>query len=183
VLWLFVTIAHDSVPITSRPVAVLSKSLRHTARFFSSIASSPSTSGLPGVDCRLSGLSRKPLILNPFQASRLSSFFPTLAHPSSKSFPCVSYEKTGGWGSGPTNCSRAGWSCDTPRAHLRRWPLHRISSTSHKAPIASHCALVAGRLPLATSAANLSVAPSLPPAGHWYLRSGATQVREEEAKT
>jgi hypothetical protein len=34
-----------------------------------------------------------------------------------------------------------------------------------------------------SSPTNLSVAPSLPPAGHWYLRSGAMRFREEEAKT
>jgi hypothetical protein len=132
VVYFFVTIAQDSVPTPSRSAAVLSKSHRHTARFFSTIASSPSSSGLPTVGCRLSAIPRKPLILNPFQASRLSSFLPTLAHPSAKSFPCVSYGNIGGWGSGPTNSSQA----HRPYSSISWASLP--SSTSHQSPITSH---------------------------------------------
>jgi hypothetical protein len=37
--------------------------------------------------------------------------------------------------------------------------------------------LATDRRSLATSPANLSVAPLLPPAGHWYLHSGAKRFR------
>jgi hypothetical protein len=82
--------------------------------------------------CRLSAIPRKPLILNPFQASRLSSFLPTLAHPSAKSFPCVSYGNIGGWGSGPTNSSQA----HRPYSSISWASLP--SSTSHQSAITSH---------------------------------------------
>jgi hypothetical protein len=100
---MYVAIAHDSVPTASRSVAVLCKSLRHTARFLSSIASSPSSSGLSAVGCRLSAISLNPLILNPFQTSLLSSFFPTLARLACKSNHSRTYVPPQGWGSGPTN--------------------------------------------------------------------------------
>jgi len=64
-----------------------------------------------------------------------------------------------------------------PPKHLTHTPLI-LGPRSPLPPVASHQSRVT-----LSSPTNLSVAPTLPPAGHWYLRSGATQVREEEAKT
>ena len=143
---------YDFVPIAYRPARFLSNSLRYTAWFFSSIDNSLSTSALSTVGCRRSAIGSKPLnfclfrspLACPPQLQRrrvtrhsplpLTSFLPTLAQPSSKSFPCRSYENIGRWGPGPSNCSRAEWSHSTPLAHLRRWPLQRISSTSPQSP-------------------------------------------------
>ena len=93
-----VTIAHRSDPTATHFAAFVSNSLRHTAWFFSSIDSSASTSGLSTVCCRLLAFARKLLISNSFPRSPLNPFFPALAHPSAKSFPCVSYENMGGGG-------------------------------------------------------------------------------------
>ncbi len=61
---------------------------------------------LEAVGCRLLGIPRKLLIPTFFPHSLLSSFFPPLAYPPAKSFPCVSYKNIEGWGSGPTKFLR-----------------------------------------------------------------------------
>jgi hypothetical protein len=122
-----VTIAYDPVPTASRPPTFLSNFFRHTAQFFSNVVGSHFPSGLSAVGCRLSAISRKLLISNSFPRSSLDSFFPRRfsrapferdAHPSTKSFPCVSYKNIRGWGSGPTNFPRAHRPCSSPHGAL-----------------------------------------------------------------
>jgi len=78
---------YRSVQIAASPAEVLSNSVRYLVRFFSSIASSPSASGLSAVGCSLSTFARKLLISNFFPHSPLNPFFSTLARPLLSPFP------------------------------------------------------------------------------------------------
>jgi hypothetical protein len=213
-----VTIAHElalrpqvegSVPAASRSAALRSQSLRHTASLFSSIASSPSPSGLS--------------VVGPFP---LTLFFPlhAVAWPTTPLFP-LHTQKQGGATHPKMSARRHFHALLLPEDSLGSLSfqllahsfIFRITPISHSSNIfptlhqktrvypppvqpippkhLTHTPLILGpRSPLPpvashqsrvtlSSPTNLSVAPTLPPAGHWYLRSGATQVREEEAKT
>ena len=133
----FVKIAHHPAlslrvewpfPSAIRPAAFLSNSSRHAAHLFSISSGSSSPSRLSTVGCRLSAPSPKPLIPNPFPHSPLTPFLPPLARTPAKSFPYVSYENIGGWGSGPTNPSHA----------PRHTPPLFLGPRSHLPPVTSH---------------------------------------------